>query len=117
MTIRIRPAVSSDIPVLRTLIDASVRGLQAQDYTPSQIERALATVYGVDTQFIADATYFVAEAESLIVGCGGWSKRKLFTAAMSGQDARLLCSTRNRTLQKFAPSSFIPRGHDGGLEP
>jgi GNAT superfamily N-acetyltransferase len=92
MTIRIRPAVSADIPVLRALIVASVRGLQAQDYTPSQIESALATVYGVDTQLIADGTYFVAEVESsvvaggspaqpastasLIVGCGGWSKRR-----------------------------------------
>ena len=40
-------------------------------------------VYGVDTQLIADGTYFVAEADSgeasdspTIVGCGGWSKRK-----------------------------------------
>ena len=82
MTIHIRLAVSADIPVLRTLIDASVRGLQKGDYTPSQIESALATVYGVDTQLIADGTYFVAEDESdagappLIVGCGGWTKRK-----------------------------------------
>jgi hypothetical protein len=56
MAIRIRLAVSADIPVLRTLIDASVRGLQTLDYTPSQIESALATVYGVDTQLIADGT-------------------------------------------------------------
>jgi len=45
----IRQAVFDDIPVLRVLIDASVRRLQAQDYTPTQIESALATVYGVDT--------------------------------------------------------------------
>jgi GNAT superfamily N-acetyltransferase len=92
MTICIRLAVFADIPVLRKLIDASVRGLQTRDYNPSQIESALATVYGVDTQLIADGTYFVAElgaeeggctAEAaaptlspLIVGCGGWSKRK-----------------------------------------
>jgi GNAT superfamily N-acetyltransferase len=82
MSIRIRRAVPADIPVLRVLIDASVRGLQAQDYTPAQIEAALKTVYGVDSQLIADGTYFVAEADasenlgSTIVGCGGWSKRK-----------------------------------------
>jgi ABC-type lipopolysaccharide export system ATPase subunit len=52
----IRPAVAADIPILRELIDASVRGLQTRDYTPSQIESALATVYGVDTQLIADGT-------------------------------------------------------------
>jgi GNAT superfamily N-acetyltransferase len=84
-TIYVRVALQADILVLRALIDASVRGLQAQDYTPSQIENALHTVFGVDSQLIADGTYLVAEstveaggssAESLIVGCGGWSKRK-----------------------------------------
>jgi GNAT superfamily N-acetyltransferase len=108
MTIRIRQAVSTDVPVLRTLIDASVRGLQTQDYTPSQIESALATVYGVDTQLIADGTYFVAEGESsvvagdspaqalstapVIVGCGGWSKRKTLYGGdqWTGREAALL---------------------------
>jgi len=81
--IRIRQAVAADIPVLRELIEASVRGLQAQDYTPTQLESALRTVYGVDSQLIADGTYFVAETEEAnpdrepcITGCGGWSKRK-----------------------------------------
>ncbi|HTZ94982.1 MAG TPA: GNAT family N-acetyltransferase [Terriglobales bacterium] len=81
MSIRIRQAKPEDIPVLRELINASVRGLQAQDYTLAQIERALQTVYGVDSQLITDGTYFVAEAEGELgevrtVGCGGWSKRK-----------------------------------------
>ena len=58
------------------LIDASVRGLQGGDYTAAQIDGALATVFGVDTQLISDGTYFVAESLSAgIVGCGGWSKR------------------------------------------
>jgi len=107
MSIRIRPAVSEDIPVLRALIDASVRGLQSQDYTPSQIENALATVYGVDTQLIADGTYFVAEESGVdagdspaqrstaaphIVGCGGWSKRKTLYGGdqWTGREAALL---------------------------
>ncbi|HYA25342.1 MAG TPA: GNAT family N-acetyltransferase, partial [Terriglobales bacterium] len=77
MNFRIRPATPADIPVLRDLIDASVRGLQAGDYTPAQIEAALKTVYGVDSQLIADGTYFVAETGNAeIVGCGGWSKHK-----------------------------------------
>ena len=61
---------------MRTLIEASVRGVQAVDYSPTQIESALATVYGVDSQLISDGTYFVVEAGSKIVACGGWSKRK-----------------------------------------
>jgi GNAT superfamily N-acetyltransferase len=90
-SIHLRLAVPPDIPVLRELIDASVRGLQAQDYTPAQIDGALRTVFGVDSQLIADRTYIVAEASHnstepvndwtmqsapMIVGCGGWSKRK-----------------------------------------
>jgi GNAT superfamily N-acetyltransferase len=82
VTIRIRLAIPADIPRLRQLIDASVRGLQTEDYTSAQIEAALKTVYGVDSQLIADGTYFAAEAEASendpleIVGCGGWSRRK-----------------------------------------
>ena len=65
--------------MLRELIGASVRGLQAQDYTPAQLDCALQTVYGVDSQLIADGTYFAVETlqhRPAIVGCGGWSKRK-----------------------------------------
>jgi len=72
----IRQAVPADIPALRVLIDASVRQLQAGDYTPSQLESALETVYGVDSQLIADGTYYAAESDRTLVGCGGWSKRK-----------------------------------------
>ncbi len=89
--IHLRLAVPEDVPALRELIEASVRGLQTHDYTPAQIEGALKTVFGVDSQLIADGTYILAEAESgpgdrtgtangppglMIVGCGGWSKRK-----------------------------------------
>lgn len=79
---QIRGAVMADVPALSSLIDVSVRGLQTQDYSPAQIELALKTVYGADTQLIADGTYFVVETlpvgklKPLIVGCGGWSKRK-----------------------------------------
>jgi len=45
-------------------------------YTPEQIESAIRYVFGVDTQLIADGTYFVAEVEGVLAGCGGWSKRK-----------------------------------------
>jgi GNAT superfamily N-acetyltransferase len=79
-TIHLRKAGATDIPRLREVIEASVRGLQAGDYTQAQIEGALRSVYGVDSQIIADGTYFVAEIEGndrrLIVACGGWSKRK-----------------------------------------
>ena len=78
MSFRLRKAVFDDIPRLREVIEASVRGLQSTDYTPAQIESALKSVYGVDTQLIADGTYFAVETEANgeIIACGGWSKRK-----------------------------------------
>lgn len=80
MNARLRKAVAVDVPRLREVIEASVRGLQGEDYSPTQIESALNSVYGVDSQLIADGTYFVAEIENAgrpqIVACGGWSKRK-----------------------------------------
>jgi GNAT superfamily N-acetyltransferase len=80
MNVQLRKAIAGDVPRLREVIEASVRGLQAADYSPAQIEGALESVYGVDSQLIADGTYFVAEIAEpggvQIVACGGWSKRK-----------------------------------------
>src|SRR5271154_4973560 len=73
----LRVATTEDVPGIRGLIDASVRGLQAEDYSAAQIEGALATVFTVDSQLITDGTYFVAVAEGgELAGCGGWSFRK-----------------------------------------
>ena len=73
--VTLRFATSQDIPELQHLIDQSVRALSIDYYSPAQIESALTNVFGVDTQLIADQTYFVAEAGGQIVGGGGWSKR------------------------------------------
>jgi GNAT superfamily N-acetyltransferase len=85
----LRLATEHDVQALHGLIEASVRGLQAGDYTPAQIEGALGTVLGLDTQLIRDGTYFVAETKSLdgavvLAGCGGWSKRKTLFGADRG---------------------------------
>ena len=75
MTIQLRLATIEDIPALDQLMRRSIRALSAGYYTERQIEISLVHVFGIDTQLIADGTYFVAEAEGRIVGCGGWSKR------------------------------------------
>ena len=78
--VSLRLATSADEPALHALIETSVRVLQKNDYTPEQIDGALGTLLGLDTQLVADGTYFVAEAKAacarIIVGCGGWSHRK-----------------------------------------
>ena len=76
MEISIRVATMEDIPALQKLIPESARGLSQGYYTPQQIESAIKHIFGVDTQLIADKTYYVAEAGGQVVGCGGWSRRK-----------------------------------------
>jgi len=100
--IRIRKAIAADIPRLREVIEDSVRGLQAGDYSPAQIEGALQSVYGVDSQLIADGAYLVAEAidsqgKPEIVGCGGWSKRKTLYGGdqYAGREDSLLDPTQH----------------------
>ena len=73
----LRVATANDVAAIRSLIEASVRGLQVGDYSAAQREGALATVFTIDSQLIADGTYFVAVAEDgTLAGCGGWSFRK-----------------------------------------
>ena len=79
----LRLAREGDIPELETLIERSVRELQAAHYTTAQMDGALGSVFGVDRQLIRDETYFVAEEEGAIIACGGWSKR----ASLFGSDA------------------------------
>ena len=76
MEFRFEIATLNDIPRIRELIAASVRMLQIE-YTPEQREAALATVFTVDSQLVADGTYFLAfSTDNRLAACGGWSKRK-----------------------------------------
>ena len=80
---RFRVASLEDVPALERLIALSARGLSRGDYSEDQIEAALGTALGVDSQLIADGTYFVAEVAETLVACGGWSRRK----TLFGSDA------------------------------
>jgi GNAT superfamily N-acetyltransferase len=80
----LRKATLDDRPVLEELIALSARGLSRPDYTDAQIEAALGSAFGVDSELIADGTYFVAEVDGRIVGCGGWSRH----ATLFGGDAQ-----------------------------
>ena len=88
----LRKATLDDRPVLEQLIAASARGLSRPDYTDAQVEAALGTAFGVDSELIRDGTFFVAEADGVIVGCGGWSRRRtLFGGdAQPGRRSELL---------------------------
>ena len=90
--LRIRAATSSDIPAAQAVIAASARGLQLGDYTAAQIESAIAHVYGVDSQLVADGTYLVVEDiaadDARIAGCGGWSKRRTLFGGDNWKDRK-----------------------------
>lgn len=75
MTYTLRNAVTADIPVLQALIADSTRGL-SEGYTSEQIEATLAYIYGVDTELLADESFFAVESVSGIAACGGWSRRR-----------------------------------------
>src|ERR1044072_2747220 len=76
MEYRIRRATLEDRAALERLIAESARGLSRGAYSDAQVEAALASVFGVDTDLIRDGTYYVAEASGEPIGCGGWSKRR-----------------------------------------
>src|ERR1700722_18688450 len=97
----LRKATLADIPALEALIARSARGLSTGDYSPPQIEGALRGAFGVDSQLLADETYFVVEDAGQIVGCGGWSLRStLFVhpcpKTPSRENQSLLCRPRPR---------------------
>lgn len=87
MPVTLRIATPDDLPALRTLIPESVRALSQGYYTPEQIESAIRHVFGPDTQLIADGTYFAAEADGMIAGCGGWSRRRTLYGGDQMKDA------------------------------
>ena len=111
MQIEIRQATEFDIPILEPLIAASVRGLSAGFYNSAQIDSALIHIFGVDTQLIFDGTYYLAETENQIAGCGGWSRRKTLyggdQAKLADEDSLLDPQTEAARIRAF----FIHPGY------
>lgn len=80
-TLNHRIAVFADIPALHAVMNRAIEQLQGDFLGPAQIA-ASHKVMGLDSQLVADGTYFVVEAECRIAGCGGWS----FRATLFGGD-------------------------------
>jgi N-acetylglutamate synthase-like GNAT family acetyltransferase len=88
MEFALREARPSDVVAIAELIAASVRGLALGVYDDRQIELSIKSVFGVDHQLIDDRTFFVAESDGRIIGCGGWSKRKTLIGASVYNESR-----------------------------
>ncbi len=69
-----RHAIADDILAIVALMNAAIGELQRGFLSEAQIA-ASRSLMGLDTQLIADRTYFVIEAGGTLAGCGGWSRR------------------------------------------
>jgi GNAT superfamily N-acetyltransferase len=110
----IRLATLDDVPAIQSLIASSVRGLSGAFYSRAQIEGALVAVFGVDTQLIADGTYYVIDAAAGPAAAGGWSFRRTLYGGdqMKGnEDPRLDPSTEPARIRAFfVHPNFTRRG-------
>ncbi|HEY3813989.1 MAG TPA: GNAT family N-acetyltransferase [Caulobacteraceae bacterium] len=100
----VRAARMDEREALDALIAVSARELGGAHYSGAQLDRAIGTVFGVDSELIEDRTYLAAEIDGVLAGCGGWSARKtLFGAdAGAGRDsARLDPATDAARIRAF----------------
>jgi GNAT superfamily N-acetyltransferase len=111
MTVRL--ALEDDLPALRELMDAAIRELQAAFLSPEQLAASF-SIMGLDTQLVADRTYFVVEAGGRIAGCGGWSRRATLFGGdhTRNRDAALLDPTKDaaRVRAMYTHPDFTRRG-------
>ena len=91
MSLTSRLATRTDLPLLLPVIEDAIAQLQRGFLNDAQIAASRA-IMGLDTQLIDDKTYFVAEVDGEIAGCGGWSRRATLYGGdhSAGRDAALL---------------------------
>ncbi|MFT7472118.1 MAG: GNAT superfamily N-acetyltransferase [Kiritimatiellia bacterium] len=79
LTLTHRIAQEADTDAIRQLMQTSIAENMKAFLSASEIEAAKETM-GVDKTLIEDGTYFLIEAvhdgQTVLVGCGGWGKRK-----------------------------------------
>lgn len=111
---RFREATLADVPALERLIADSVRAFGRTDYSDAQIDAALGTAWGVDTELIRDGTYFVVAVDGVLAACGGWSRRRTLFGADGGpgRESALLdpASDAARIRAFFVAPAFGRRG-------
>ena len=108
-----RLASPADMPMLEKLMHDAIRKLLPQFLSPEKVEASFA-VMGLDSQLIADGTYFVVEEEGRVAGCGGWSRRATLFGHnhTAGRDSRLLdpASEAARVRAMYTHPDFARRG-------
>ncbi len=74
MTFTSRLAADADLPAIAALMERAITALQRPFLSPEQIAASRRSM-GLDTQLIADRTYWLVFLEGKLAGCGGWSMR------------------------------------------
>lgn len=108
----LRAATAADIPSMEALIRRSGIELSKGFYTGEQAAAVTRHVFGVDTQLVADATYFVIERDGMLCACGGWSKRATLFGGdqhKSGPDPLLDPATQPARIRAFFVDPSVPR--------
>ena len=112
-SLTLRLARPEDMPTLRVLMHAAIQELQKAFLSPEAVAASF-SIMGLDSQLIADGTYFVVEAGGVIAGCGGWSRRAtLFGGDHSAnRDAALLDPSTDaaRVRAMYTNPAFTRRG-------
>jgi GNAT superfamily N-acetyltransferase len=108
-----RLATPSDVPALGALMDAAIAQLLGAHLTQAQVAASF-SIMGLDSQLIADGTYFIFESEGALAGSGGWSRRATpFGGDHSpGRDVRLLdpATEPARVRAMYTHPAFARRG-------
>ena len=82
-----RLATEHDLADLSALMTLAIEANQRKFLSPAAVA-ASHSVMGLDSQLIADRTYFLIEDDGQIVGCGGWSFRATTHGGDQSQIAR-----------------------------
>lgn len=108
-----RTATTADIPAIRALMALAIEQLQ-EGFLDARTIAASRAVMGLDTQLIADGTYFAVEEAGVLVGCGGWSRRATLFGGnhTAARDDSLLDPARDpaRVRAMYTHPHFIRRG-------
>ena len=109
-----RLATESDLPALKALMALAIGELQRGFLDDAQIAASHA-VMGLDTQLVADRTYFLIEDDGRLAGCGGWSRRATLYGgdhSTALRDEALLDPTRDaaRVRAMYTHPDFARRG-------
>ena len=111
--LRHRVARADDIDTLKPLMRRAIGELLEPFLAPEAVAASF-SIMGLDTQLIADGTYFVVESDGAIAGCGGWSRRATLFGGdhTAGRDAALLdpMTDAARVRAMYTHPDFARRG-------